>query len=59
VAAASAYVALGLVWVVAWNTTLRFKDGFILPEVSEPMIVLATVLTWPGQAAGLVLDPFY
>jgi hypothetical protein len=59
VSAASAYVALGLLWVVVWNTTLRFRDHFILPEVSGPVMVLATVLTWPGQAVGLLLDPFF
>ena len=59
VAAGSAYVALGIVWVVVWNTTLRFRDHFILPEVSGPVMVLATVLTWPGHTVGLVLDPLY
>jgi hypothetical protein len=58
-AAASAYIALGVVWVVLWNTTLRVRDHFILPEVSGPVMVLATVLTWPGQAVTFLLDPFY
>ena len=58
-AAASAYIALGFVWVILWNTTLRVRDHFILPEVSGPVMVLSTVLTWPGRAAGFLLDPFY
>jgi hypothetical protein len=59
VAAAAGYIALGLVWVVEWNNTFRVRGHFTLPEVSEPVIVLATVLTWPAQAATWILDPFF
>jgi hypothetical protein len=55
---AGAYLAVGFVWVIAWNTSLRFRDHTALPEMSQPTNVLALVLTWPWQSVVWLADPF-
>lgn len=55
----SAYLAAGFMWVIAWNTILRFRDHTTLPEMTQPTNVLALVFTWPWQVAVWLADPLF
>jgi thiol:disulfide interchange protein len=43
------YVGLGVVWLLAWNVRLRVSYAFELPAMTDPVPIIATVLTWPWQ----------
>ena len=56
---ALAYLGCGVLWVLAWNSALRFHEDILLPELRDPDRVLVTVATWPWQAFGWgILDQF-
>jgi hypothetical protein len=53
------YVACGLIWVLAWNAAIRVRGDMSLPQLTDPVQIAATTLTWPWQlAVWLVLDSF-
>lgn len=51
---AGLYLAIGVVWVVAWNSMFRFRGHIELLAVSDPVAFVATALTWPWQLLGTI-----
>lgn len=53
---AGLYLALGVIWVVAWNNVFRFRGNIELLAVDELTSFVVTVLVWPWQLLGTVRD---
>jgi len=51
--ALGAYLALGFVWVTAWNTVLRFSDHTVLPEMTQPTNVFALAAEQCAEVFGI------
>jgi hypothetical protein len=51
---AGLYVAIGAIWVVAWNSVFRFRGHIELLVVSDPVSLVVTVLTWPWGLLGAI-----
>jgi hypothetical protein len=45
--AAILYLTAGCVWVVAWNTWLRFRDDMLVTPLTGPVEIVSSVLIWP------------